>query len=91
MTINAIHVRIYGRVQGVGFRTALREQAQANQVTGWVRNRGDGTVEAQLVGPTEALQRVLAWCEQGPPMATVDGVQVDDLPEIPHYSAFSLF
>jgi acylphosphatase len=68
------HLRISGRVQGVGFRHALHAQALAHGLTGWVRNRRDGTVEAVLQGESAAVDAVLAWARRGPPAARVDGV-----------------
>ena len=70
------HLRISGRVQGVGYRDALRTQALALGISGWVRNRRDGTVEAVAQGHEEALARLIAWAERGPPAARVSGVAV---------------
>jgi len=66
-----LHLRIAGRVQGVGYRDALRTEAQASAVNGWVRNRRDGTVEAVLQGSPAAVERVLSWARRGPPAARV--------------------
>ena len=68
-----------GRVQGVFFRDATREQAIAEGVDGWVRNRADGTVEAVLEGPPEAVERVVDFCRRGPRAARVVGVAVEEL------------
>ena len=68
------HLRITGRVQGVGYRDALRTAALANGVAGWVRNRRDGTVEAVLQGAPGAVDAVIAWARRGPPAARVDGL-----------------
>lgn len=68
------HLRIAGRVQGVGYRDALRREALANGVSGWVRNRRDGSVEAVLQGAPEAVDAVFAWARRGPPAARVDGI-----------------
>ena len=67
---------ISGRVQGVFFRSELRRAAVRQQVTGWVRNRHDGRVEAVLEGDEAAVTEVIAFCRQGPPLAQVSGVQV---------------
>jgi acylphosphatase len=69
-------VLISGRVQGVWFRESCREQAVALGVTGWVRNRSDGQVEAVLEGPGAAVDRVVEWCHEGPSRARVDRVEV---------------
>jgi len=68
---------IHGRVQGVGFRASLAWEAQAQGVTGWVRNRRDGTVEAMVCGSDEAVAAMIAWARRGPPGARVDRVEVE--------------
>lgn len=70
------HLRITGRVQGVGYRWNLTRQAQALGVSGWVRNRQDGSVEAVVCGPVEAVQALVEWAQRGPMGARVDGVAV---------------
>lgn len=67
-----------GRVQGVFFRDSARERAEAHGVTGWVRNRRDGAVEAVLEGPREAVERVIRFFNIGPPQASVDRVEVEE-------------
>jgi acylphosphatase len=79
MTATA-HLRIAGRVQGVGYRDALRREALANGVTGWVRNRRDGTVEAVLQGTPAAVEAVIAWARHGPPAARVNGIDAGPAP-----------
>ena len=69
-----VHVFVSGRVQGVWFRESCREQARAARVDGWVRNLADGRVEAVFEGPSVAVDRVVAWCREGPRRARVDGV-----------------
>ncbi len=68
------HLRISGRVQGVGYRDALRRQALASGLAGWVRNRRDGSVEAVLQGDARSVEDVIAWARRGPPAARVDRV-----------------
>ncbi|HTN48482.1 MAG TPA: acylphosphatase [Burkholderiaceae bacterium] len=69
--IAALHLVIQGRVQGVGFRHAMCKQATLLGLEGWVRNRGDGSVEAVVVGPAEHVDLLHAWCWRGPPGARV--------------------
>lgn len=76
MTTRTVHVRIEGRVQGVGFRAFVERHALAAGVQGWVRNRRDGAVEAVLHGPAEVVAELLRRCEEGPPSSIVDSVEV---------------
>lgn len=71
-------VRVHGLVQGVGFRQACVQQAQALGLAGWVRNRIDGSVEVLLQGPAPAVARMQAWLHEGPPPARVEGVTVTE-------------
>jgi acylphosphatase len=64
-------VVVHGRVQGVWFRDSMRREAERLGVSGWVRNRADGTVEAALEGDDDAVERLVAWCGHGPPGARV--------------------
>jgi len=76
MTVT-LHVRISGRVQGVGYRDAMRSEALARGISGWVRNRRDGSVEAVLQGEAAALDALLAWARRGPPAARVAEVRAN--------------
>ncbi len=70
------HVVIKGWVQGVAFRYKTKGAACEHQVTGWVRNKADGSVEAVFEGEKSQVESLLKWCEKGPPMAVVKGVDV---------------
>jgi acylphosphatase len=72
------HVRIYGFVQGVGFRFAVERAANSHGVAGWVRNRADGAVEAVLEGEAEAVEAVVELCRRGPRGAVVERVDVEE-------------
>jgi acylphosphatase len=76
----ARHVTVHGRVQGVNFRSWVRERAVARDVSGWVANRADGAVEAWLQGDAEAVASVERAIGEGPPQARVDRVEADDAP-----------
>lgn len=70
------HLLIEGLVQGVGYRAAMSAEAERLGVTGWVRNRADGSVEAVVQGPSSLLERLIAWARLGPPVARVSAVHV---------------
>jgi len=76
----AKHLRISGRVQGVGFRYSFAAEAERLGVVGWVRNRRDGTVEAVADGAPDAVEAILVWARRGPPSARVTDVQVSEVP-----------
>lgn len=69
--MKTVHVVVEGLVQGVGYRYSLRSVAERAGVTGWTRNRADGTVEAVLEGEDAAVDGVVEWMAAGPPGADV--------------------
>jgi len=71
MNAAAKRLVIRGRVQGVGYRGAAVHAAFTLGIVGWVRNRRDGYVEALAQGEPEAIERFVAWCRRGPPLALV--------------------
>jgi acylphosphatase len=72
-------LRIFGTVQGVFFRAWTVQQAQMLGVKGWVRNRRDGSVEAEAWGDAAPVERLIALCGQGPSQARVDRVAVEEI------------
>jgi acylphosphatase len=83
---------ISGRVQGVGYRYALRDEAESRGVSGWVRNRLDGSVEALVQGAPERVEELIDWARRGPPASRVDDLHVDlvgEGDELP-YTGFEL-
>lgn len=73
------HVIVHGSVQGVGFRYSARAEAQGLRVGGWVRNRADGTVEAEVEGDEASVTSMLEWLATGPRGATVERTEVSEL------------
>jgi acylphosphatase len=69
-----LHLEVRGRVQGVGYRYAMLQEAVRLGVSGWVRNRRDGSVEAVVHGDPAAVAALRAWAERGPPEAGVAAV-----------------
>lgn len=76
MATKRAHVVIHGQVQGVFFRSYLRDRAEQRQLTGWVKNCFDGTVEVVLEGKEEPIQEIVEWCHTGPSEAEVKKVDV---------------
>ena len=71
------HVVISGRVQGVWYRASTRDKAEQLGLTGWVRNTFDNKVEAVFEGDENAIKEMIAWCHEGPRLASVTDVTVD--------------
>jgi acylphosphatase len=71
-----IHITISGRVQGVAFRASVRKTAMALKLAGWVKNLRDGRVEAVFEGEDTQMELMRRWCEHGPPLALVTGVDL---------------
>ena len=67
-----VRVRVEGRVQGVWFRAWAAEEAVRLGLRGWVRNRADGSVEAQFSGPAAKVEAMVEACRRGPPLARVE-------------------
>lgn len=72
---------VHGRVQGVWFRGWAVDQARALGLSGWVRNRRDGSVEALIAGPDAAVAEMIVRCRAGPPAARAERVEVEDSDE----------
>jgi acylphosphatase len=70
-------VQIRGRVQGVGFRYSVLSRARSLELTGWVRNRSDGSVEAAFEGDDERVRSMVDWCRHGPRGADVRSIDVE--------------
>jgi acylphosphatase len=85
--MNAKRLVISGRVQGVGYREWMVEKAQALGISGWVRNRLDGSVEALVAGDTAAVEELLRLCRRGPRMAQVVRIE-EELTDPPDHFGF---
>ncbi len=73
-----LNLRIYGKVQGVWYRGSARNKALELGLRGFVRNEPDGSVYCEVEGPADRLERFVAWCKQGPPLAVVTEVDVEE-------------
>ncbi|MBF0460973.1 MAG: acylphosphatase [Magnetococcales bacterium] len=81
-TLRHQRLQIFGRVQGVYYRASTQQEAERLGLAGWVKNRADGSVEAEVHGPTPAVAALLAWCQHGPPGARVERVVVTECPPV---------
>ena len=72
---------VQGRVQGVFYRDTCKKEADRLGIAGSVRNLPDGTVEIVARGSEEQLRQLIAWCREGPRLAHVQGVAVEDIEE----------
>jgi acylphosphatase len=79
-----------GRVQGVFFRANTRECALSEGLTGWVRNRPDGSVEAVFEGEEERVRRAIEWCSKKQPYARVSSAEVEDSDPTGEFETFSI-
>ncbi|TDN62167.1 acylphosphatase [Paraburkholderia sp. BL10I2N1] len=82
-------VQVRGQVQGIGYREACIRHAQALGVTGWVRNRMDGSVEVMPQGSPEQLANMCTWLSEGMSAALVDELEVTEVP--PPFARFDYF
>ncbi len=80
MTLASLRVRVTGRVQGVAYRAWTRDAALARGLAGWVRNRADGSVEALLEGPEDAVRAMVGAMRDGPRLAAVREVKTREVP-----------
>ncbi len=86
----AVHARVYGRVQGVGFRFFVQAQARRLGVRGWVRNEYDGSVEVACEGPADSVKRFTERLRKGPAGARVDHVELSTVPVQGFYRGFTI-
>jgi acylphosphatase len=86
----SLRLRITGRVQGVGFRYAMQSEAARRGVSGWVRNRRDGSVEALVQGEAGAVEGLVDWARRGPPGARIDALRSEAAEGEPAPAGFEL-
>lgn len=84
-----LQIKIYGRVQGVGFRYSAKEKAGKLGVVGYARNEADGSVFIEAQGTDEQLEPFLAWCRKGPWLAKVERMEHEEKEPGEHFEGFS--
>lgn len=85
-----LHLIVTGRVQGVGFRYFAQMKAHDHQITGWVRNRTDGTVEIVAEGEKQNIYHYLKHIQDGSPFSTVKAVKVDERDAVSNFHSFTI-
>jgi acylphosphatase len=88
--VQRVRVEAAGLVQGVYFRSAVRDEAERLGLTGWVRNRDDGRVEAEFQGAPGAVAEAVSFCRGDPGQARVDDLSVVNLPPVEGEHAFAV-
>ncbi len=83
-----LHLVIHGSVQGVFFRASMQREAQHLGVSGWVRNRNDGAVEAMVQGEQAAIEAMVRWAQRGPELAHVNRVEINE--GVGNFSSFDI-
>jgi acylphosphatase len=77
MVDSAVNITVHGRVHGVYFRTSTQAKALQLSLTGWVRNLPNGTVEVHAEGSRNSIDKLIKWCQKGPPLAKVSHYDLD--------------
>ena len=90
MNTKAVKIRVYGRVQGVGFRYSTVQAAVKIGVSGWVRNEWDDTVLVYCEGSTKAVDRFISWCRKGPVLSRVVSLDITDVSYQGLYTGFKI-
>jgi acylphosphatase len=90
MSNSRVHLFVEGKVQGVFFRAETQSTARSYHLTGWVRNLYDGRVEAVFEGDEKDVEKMIAWCHEGPPYARVNRVQVTKEDYKGEFDSFSI-
>ena len=88
--VKRVHVIVEGRVQGVFFRAFTKDEAVRLGLSGWVRNRSDGSVEALVEGESTAVDKMLQWFHQGSPHSVVDRVSITEEPPVGDSGTFEI-
>jgi len=84
------HVFVTGKVQGVYFRLSTQNIAKSHRVTGWIRNRSDGRVEAVLEGEESEVKKLVDYCRKGPKGAAVTDISVEWNPSKDEFTTFTI-
>ena len=87
--IEAIHIIVHGRVQGVWFRAGTKEKADELRLFGWVKNKSEGTVEIHAEGEKLRLENFILWCREGTPAANVTSLNLNQT-SLQNFTSFEI-
>ncbi len=85
-----VRVIISGKVQGVWYRASTKQMAEKIGITGWVRNTSEGNVEAMFEGEEDLVNEMIEWCNQGPPLARVDNLTIENIENKEKFDGFNI-
>ena len=85
------HLVISGKVQGVGFRHWMQNLTINNNISGWVKNKLSGDVEALIIGQEKEVQKLIKQCKTGPSSATIQNIQINDYDQDYSKEGFNIF
>lgn len=88
--VKHVNIKIYGEVQGVGFRYEAKKEARKLHVFGFIMNEPDGSIYAEIEGEEDALKDFLKWCERGPWPAKVKKIETEWSPAAGKFSGFKI-
>ena len=88
--MKTIVIQVFGRVQGVYYRASTLKKATSLGLTGWVRNRLNGSVEILATGHEKKIQDLIEWSQQGPPASKVERIEIDDVELRSHHEGFTI-
>jgi acylphosphatase len=87
--MRSVSICIHGRVQGVSFRYYTLQQARLHHISGYVKNRPDGSVYIEAEGAEQTIESFIRWCHDGPPWAIVEDIEITDQ-EPRHFTGFTV-
>ena len=85
-----VHVIVSGRVQGVWYRASTKQKAEELGLVGWVKNTPEGDVEAVFEGDPSLVEKMVAWCRVGPPLAHVINVKINRKKSSGEFTSFTI-
>ncbi len=88
--IKHVNIKVFGEVQGIGFRYETLAKARSLNLKGFVRNEPDGSVRIEAEGREEDLNKFIEWCKDGPRGAAIQNVNIEYQPELKNFLEFAI-